>query len=353
MSKRKFKDKDFIQSLEGFFFCVVGYSHPDDKILSYIRYMPNISGEWGNISAKYSRTMPSYTIPYLIKNIDILRKDYPDYIFYSDIFNTWMSAVPHKRIMKYFCPEQRLEQIFKLEKPDLLQNKAIKLVTLISEKSGTPVSSIGVTGSILIDIHRLECSDIDLTVYGRKNSLKIKETLLSLYEEKEKDISKLHGDSLNRWCKEKVEDYPLTFDEAKKLYDRKWNYGLFERTNFSVHPVKLDSEITEQYGDKIFTPVCVIKIKATISEISDSLFLPHTYSVQKVIVEEGPELHDIREVTVYEGVYSGIFEIGEEIIVRGKLEKVVDKRSQEVYYRVLVGSLSGKGVEYIKPINHQ
>jgi len=348
MGKRRYKDKDFIRTNENFFFCVVGYIHPDNSVFSYIRYVPNSSGKWGNNSARYSRRMPSYTIPYLLKNIEMLKKDFPDYVYYSKVFNTQMSAVPHERIKEYYRPEERLEQMVKLEKPDLLQIKAIKLANLVSDKSGTPVSHIGVTGSLLIGIHRPEFSDIDLIVYGRDNSLKIKETILSLYEERRKDIGKLYGDSLNKWIKEKIRDHLLTFDEAKKLYDKKWNYGLFEGTNFSLHPVKLDSEITENYGDKIFTPMYMTKIKAKVSDISDSIFLPHTYSVQKVIIEEGSKLHDIREVTSYEGLYGGIFEIGEEIIVRGKLEKVVVKKTQEVYYRILVGSLEGKGTEYIQ-----
>ncbi|MCP8312680.1 MAG: hypothetical protein L6M37_07015 [Candidatus Methylarchaceae archaeon HK02M1] len=351
MRRRRFKDKDFIKTHEDLFFCVVGYTHPDDRVLSYIRYMPSPSGKWGKISAKYSRTMPSYTVPYLLKNIEMLKKEFPDYVFYSNIFNTEMSAVSHKNINEHYRPEQRLENMLKLEEPDLLQKKAIKLATLISDKSGTLISYIGVTGSILIDIHRPEFSDIDLTVYGRENSLKIKEAILSLYEEERSGISKLRGDSLNRWCKEKAKDYPLTFDEARKIYDKKWNYGLFEGTNFSVHPVKLDSEISERYGDKIFTSMGMIKIKARVSDISDSMFLPHTYSLQKVVVEEGNRLQDIREVTTYEGFYGGTFETEDEITVRGKLEKVVDKKTEEDYYRVLVGSLEGRGREYIKPIN--
>jgi len=37
-------------------------------------------------------------------------------------------------------------------------------------------------------------------------------------------------------------------------------------------------------------------------------------------------------------------------VVKGKLEKVYDKKKGEVYYRVLVGSIGGKGREYIKPV---
>jgi len=352
MNKRGFKDKDFIKTPEDFFFCVVGYMHPKDRVISYLRYLPNLAGKWGYGSARYARAMPSYTIAYLLKNIELLRKDFSDYIFYSDVFNTQMSAVPHNKIKEHYRPEHRLKGILKLEKPDKLQEKVIELANLISNKSDIPIGYMGVTGSILINIHKPEFSDIDLVVYGRDNSLKVKDTLLSLYDKKESDVQKLYGDALYNWCEEKAKDYPLTFDEAKKIYNRKWNYGSFKDTNFSLHTVRLDSEITELYGDKIFSPMGMVKIRAIISDTSESIFFPHNYSLRRVIVEEGKKVQDIRKVTTYEGLYGGIFEIDDEIVAKGMLEKVLDNRTEEVYHQVLVGSLEGKGMDYVKPYIH-
>jgi predicted nucleotidyltransferase len=350
---RGFKDKDFIRTTEDLFFCVVGYMHPKDRVISYLRYFPNPAGKWGHGSERYARAMPSYTINHLLKNIESLKKDFSDYVFYSDIFNTQMSSVPHNKIKKHYRPEDRLDEILKLTKRDELQEKLVELAILISDRSNVPLSHIGVTGSILINIHRPEFSDMDLVIYGKENSLKVKDALLSLYNEKRNYIQKLHGNALYRWCEEKVRDYPLTFYEAKIIYMRKWNYGLFRDTNFSVHPVRLDSEITEFYGDKIFSSVGMVKIKATISDASESIFLPHTYSLQRVTIEEGKKVQDIRNLTTYEGLYGGIFETGDEIIAKGRLEKIIDKKSGDVYHQVLVGSLEGKGTEYIKPINRQ
>jgi len=352
MNKRSFKDRDFIRTPEDLFFCVVGYMHPKDRVISYLRYLPSQNGKWGHGSTRYARAMPSYTINYLLKNIEALGKDFSDYVFYSDVFNTQMSAVPHNKIRKHYRPEYRLDEILKLKKPDKLQEKVIELATLISKKSGVPISYMGVTGSILINIHRPEFSDIDFVAYGRENSLKVKDALLSLYDEKESYVQKLHGDALYKWCEEKARDYPLTFEEAKRIYSRKWNYGLFKDTNFSIHPARLDSEITELYGDKIFSSVGIVKVRAIVSDALESIFLPHTYSLEKVIVEEGEKVEDVRKVTTYEGLYGGIFEIGDEIIVKGRLERVLDKRTGEVYHQVLVGSLEGKGTDHIKPFSH-
>ena len=40
------KDHDFIRTEENYLFCVIGYSHPEDRIISYLKYVPNITGKW-------------------------------------------------------------------------------------------------------------------------------------------------------------------------------------------------------------------------------------------------------------------------------------------------------------------
>lgn len=352
MDKRVFKDRDFIRTPEDLFFCVVGYLHPKDRAISYLRYIPSSNGKWGHGSKRYARAMPSYTITYLLKNIEALGKDSSEYVFYSDVLNTQMSAVPYTRIEEHYRPERRLDGILKLEKPDELQEKVIELVALISNTSGVSPRYTGVTGSILINIHRPEFSDIDLVVFGKDNSIKVKDALLSIYDGKESIVQKLHGDALHKWCEEKARDYPLTFEETKRIYSRKWNYGLFKDTNFSVHPVRLDSEITEIYGDRIFSAMGMVKIRAMVSDTSESIFLPHTYTLNRVIVEEGKEVEDIKKVVTYEGLYGSIFEVDDEIYIKGRLEKVLDKRTGEVYHQIVVGSLEGKGTDCIKLYSH-
>jgi predicted nucleotidyltransferase len=52
----------------------------------------------------------------------------------------------------------------------------------------------------------------------------------------------------------------------------------------------------------------------------------------------------------YEGLCDSLADKDEMIEAKGKLERVVDNRTAEEYYRVLVGSPEGKGQEYIKRI---
>ncbi len=291
------------------------------------------------------RVLKSYTIPSLLETFTLLKEESPHYTFHSEVYGIEMSAVPRDYISKHYLPEEKLKAIFRLPKPDRLQKVIIELVSLLSVRSGIPISEFGITGSVLLEIHNPEFSDIDLTVYGRENSALLKKTL------REESIGRLEGKELKDWCKRKTERYPITLKEALIIYRRKWNIGKFEGVNFSLHPVKTEEELEEKYGDKIYRALGEVTIGATVSEDLDSMFLPAVYKVEDVDITRGEAIGDIKEVVSYESLYADIATEGERIKVRGKLEEVTEKKSGKVYYRVLVGSPQGKGREYIKPIS--
>jgi predicted nucleotidyltransferase len=348
--QRKFKDRDFIKTIDGFFFCVIGYTHPFDRVISYLRYFPSPKGKWRKLETSYARAMNSYNVPNLLENIKMLSTSFSSYVFHSDIMNVKISAVPQSYIEEYYCPEKKTIDIFNRRDLDLLQETALELISLLSKESNIPLKYFGVTGSILIDIHNPDFSDIDIIIYGKRNSLKLIETLESLFKGTD-DISKLSGKSLEDWCNEKAQGYPVTPIEARKFYDRKWSYGLFKEKNFSIHPVMLDREITENYEDKIFYPKGMVKVRAIVEDLSEGLFLPHKFALTDIKVGKGEDVKDIKEIVSYEGFFGDILRDGETIISEGKLEKVFVKKTEECYHRILIGSPEAKGKDYIKPID--
>ena len=142
----------------------------------------------------------------------------------------------------------------------------------------------------------------------------------------------------------------MTYNEAAKILERRWNRGVYEETFFSIHPVKTEDEIDENYGDRIFKPKGMVKIEAIVSDSSDSEFLPAIYKVKDVRVLEGEKVSDINEVVSYEGLYGGLAKEGERILAYGKMEHVTDRRSGKIYHRVLIGSREAEGRDYIKPL---
>jgi predicted nucleotidyltransferase len=345
---RKFRDRDFLRTREGFLFCVVGPYHPPNRVISYLKYVPAKLGSWGKGIWRFKRVMRNYTIPSLLDTFKLLEKEYPHYLFYSPFYNILMTAVPSEYIAKHYKPEEKLAQLMNAKRPDALQKKTTRFVSFLSEKTDVPSESFGVTGSILLNIHRLDVSDIDLTVYGLKNSLKVKDALMQQYFQRTGKIRRLEGATLNAWCRKKASIFPMTLNDAHNVYKRKWNFGVSEDTDFSIHPVKLEEEVNEEYADKIFEPLGAVVLGAVIVENSDSLFLPAVYRIQEARVIKGPQVNDVEEVVSYEGLYGDIAEIGETILVKGKLELVHDKKNRRKYHRVVVGSPEGKGTEYIK-----
>jgi predicted nucleotidyltransferase len=345
---RRFRDRDFLRTKEGFFFCVVGPNHPPNRVISYLKYVPSKAGKWGKGMWRFKRVLKDYTIPSLLETFRLLEKEYPQYLFYSPFNNVLMTAVPLESMSKHYKPEEKLAQILETQHSDMLQKKLKRFVVLLAERSGVPPSQFGVTGSILISVHRLKISDLDITVYGYKNSLAIKRALIDAYSVKDLGITRFEGPILAAWCKNKTRAHPLTYEEALQIYKRKWNVGAFEGTRFSVHPVKLEEEVTEEYADKVYEGVGNATVGAVVHQNADSMFLPAVYQVREAKVVKGPQVTDIEEVVSYESLYGDIADVGETLLVKGKMEQVTDKKNKRKYHRVLIGSPEGKGQEYIK-----
>ncbi|MCW4040683.1 MAG: hypothetical protein NWE83_08025 [Candidatus Bathyarchaeota archaeon] len=347
---RGFLDRDFITTQENLLFCVIGGIHPADRVISYLKYRPKIDGRRGG-TTRYFRTMKSYTVPSLQETLHLIQTQYPQYLYYSHAFNTQISAVPKQCILRHHKPEVKLIDLFYRAQRDPLQSSVIELVFAISHGTGIPSKRFGITGSILTDIHQPGFSDIDLTIYGLKNGWKIRQ----FFQDTFRDNSNLFTRHCLRERKQVVlrwsHRYPLTIEEAEQIYIRRWNYGFYNNTAFSIHPIQTRAEIEYQYEEQQFHPLGMIEGRAKIVDVEKSLFLPAIYEIADFNCFDNQNEHarTVRQIVSYNGLYNGIFEEGETIHVRGKLEEAEDKQRQQKYYRILVGSLLAKGQDYIKP----
>jgi len=343
-----FRDRDYLLTPEGLFFCVVGYVHPPERVVSYLKYAPEELPVKGG-RRSFKRVLPYYTIPCLEETLTLLQEKYPNYIYHDDQSDVRFSAVPLTCIKRHFRPEERLRRMFSSGTKDGLESKVLDFVSTVSGHSGVPEKSFGVTGSVLTGLHNPRFSDMDITVYGRDNSLKVKATLLSLYANTKYGVERFRGSLLKDWCEEKARLYPLSLRDAESLYRRIWNRGTYEGTMFSMHPIRSKDEVHEKHSDKLSSPRAVVKVEATVEDAREAVFMPAVYLVRDVDFKSGPGVDDLSEVVSYEGLYSGIFSEDERVVVRGILEKVQDRRRGKVYSRVLVGSMRAGGRDYVKP----
>jgi predicted nucleotidyltransferase len=347
---RGFRDRDFLQTDEGFFFCVVGSLHPPDRVISYIKYVSSNSGVWGRDEKRFSRVLRKYTIPSLLETFRYLEVNCPRYLFHSPVDNITVTAVPHPNIKEHFKPEEKLSQLRQAPQLDHLQKKLVRFTRFLEETSGVPGESFGVTGSLLLGIHQPTFSDLDVTVYGVKESWVLRKALTE-NAGSGMPMKRLEGKALQEWGIKKARLYPLSLGEALKIYDRKWNLGVFEDTWVSIHPVKLESEVTGEYGEATYHPCGQVTIRAVVGDNIGCLLLPSVYKIKDVEVVDGPRLGRVTEVVSYESLYDSLAENGEIIQARGKLERVTEKGTSREHYRVLVGSPEGEGKEYIKLVD--
>jgi len=344
---RGYRDRDYVQTIEEYFFCVIGPVHPQDRVIAYLKYVPDPAGNWGQKNRRFRRVLRYYTVMDLLETLKFLER-HPEYLYDSSVMGIKISAVPKNRVSVHFKPEEKMSRLLKMKKPDILQQKSVDLAKLISDESGVLMEYFGVTGSVLLDIHQV-FSDIDLVVYGVENGQIVKEALMRMYEERRSPIHRFDEKKAKEWCMEKAKRYPLTFEDASHIFQRKWGRGLFHGTMFSMHPIKLEEDITEKYGDRVFKPEDMAKIEATVSDVSEADFLPAVYKVEDVKVVYGNRVEDLHEVASYEGLYGGITEEGEKIVAYGKLERVIDKKLGKEHHRILIGSKEAEGRDYIKP----
>lgn len=343
---RSFRDRDYIETVEGLFFTVVGNVHPTSCILAYLKYIPSQDGKWGK-DKKFKRALPYYTVPMLLDTISYLKLHYPHYVTFFEELGVEMSAVPLGDVLKHYQPENRLQEMIK-EPRDQLEAMAVDLAQKIADEACIPISDLGVTGSLLIGIHQ-PFSDIDLVVYGRDNAMKVRDTLVRLYEEPRRGIEGLPRERFEELLERRQRLFYLSKRDAEVVCARKWNRGFFRGKDFSIHPVKKESEVKEVFGEFTYRPIGLATIRGVVLDSSESIFMPSKWFIGEVEILNGPNVEGLTELCSYEGLYMGIVEEGEKFEARGKVE-LVYRRGKHDHYRLLIGSPEARGQDYLKPI---
>jgi hypothetical protein len=245
--------------------------------------------------------------------------------------------IPRSAIKHYYLPETRLQHILHAPGDPLEEKVTAFTEELLTHAAITP-TNLGITGSILIGLHNPQFSDIDLMVYGRDNSLRVKSSLSAMPR-----VTGLEKAKKEEWIHNKITIFHLKRKEAEIFAERKWNYGFFDSTYFSIHPTRTDTEIHESYGEIIYADRGAVHLTARITDSSESLFLPATYGLEVIDILEGDAV-PVKQLVSYEGLYCDVFQNGDIIEIRGRLEQVNDS------YRVVVGTLSVRN-QYIHLLN--
>lgn len=345
--RKDFRDRDFIETIDGLFFTVVGYVHPDEKILAYLKYYPGSGGKWSRSGSNYERAIKFYDIPHLKETLKILEKNWPKYLYKDELLNISFSAVPKDLIHVHYKPEEKLDKLLNSSKLDPLQRKTIDVATILSKKSGIKLQNFGISGSVLIDLHQTSFSDIDLITYGKKHGWMVRDALLSLIRSGGSKIEPFPKNEVPTPSRQKRLSL-MNEMQLKLFYDRKWNRGVIDGTPFSVNPVLAPNDIQDIYGKYRCEPLGIVEAEVKVTDSSESIFVPARYLVSAVKLNKNMKFNDVKEVISYDRDYGDIAYDGEQILIRGKLERVERLHDGTIYYRIVIGSIEGEGTDYIK-----
>lgn len=314
-------------------FDVKGLIHPPDRVIAYLRYFEDSAGDRVRFGKRYAKV-------YSLSDRDrILGERYPHYIYYDHVFDKRMEGVPRDSILKLYKPVDKASTLSSRDDLDIVEYQAVRLIQVIHDFTGIPLSHIGVSGSILVDLHSFE-SDIDIIVYGRRNCLSVYDGLKILLGEKRSGFSPYSLNDLRRLYDFRSRDTCMPFERFYEVESRKVCQGRFLGRDFFVRFVVDWDEVGESYGDRLYRFIGYARIKARVEDDSDSIFTPCRYMVSNVEVLSGvKDVKPLIEVTSFRGRFCDQARKGESVIAEGRVEKVIEKSGYE-YYRLVIGNRS-------------
>ena len=334
------RPRDFIHTSDDMFFATTTYLHPEDRIISFLRYIPDKNGDRYLNGTRYSKVDSKQAYEFLEEN-------YPDYLFDCEITNVQMMGVPINRVETILKPIKRLNEIINSQSRDILLDKVVKLAGIFHKNAGISYDKMGISGSILPNLYNPSTSDIDFVIYGLNNHKNAMKAFENLKKDESSSVKCIGEEYWKKLYEKRIKDSSLTYEEFRWYENRKNNRGIIDGTLFDLLQTRDWNEITGTYGFVRYEPLGMVEIECTVKDALAAFDNPALYKVEDAKMIEGPNVK-VEEVASYTHTYSGQAQNGERVLVRGKLERVIGKT---VSYRVIVGTTRESIGEYIKLVN--
>lgn len=334
---------------EGFVFYVIGYLHPPERVVSYVKYVPQrlakefkvkwLPYEWKLGDTELMRPAKLYSPENYDHMIRAFRENHPGYVVEDAKLKKALLTVPKSSIRKVFEPSTSLTRLIEKGSKghlDELENAAVELTELLSQYTKVPLNRFGIHGSISLGMHNSQ-SDIDIAVYGAGNFREVLWTMNELTE-KGSEFSLLEES---------------IFDTLRR------NRFIWNGRRIVVNAIRMFEEIRENFGDLNYTAVeRHLSFTCEVTDDWESVFRPAIFGIAKYEpldpqsrVEENNEPSQAVSMI---GELRGIASRGDRIKVSGSLEKVEDATTGKLHhYRVVVGSAEQKPQdEFISVVSH-
>ncbi|GAH24744.1 unnamed protein product, partial [marine sediment metagenome] len=124
--------------------------------------------------------------------------------------------------------------------------------------------------------------------------------------------------------------------EKKKLHQ-----GKFHGIDFFIRYIKSPKDWNGTYYDYKFKNLGRIKIKAKITDSTNSIFTPCSYKIEHLkvleskIIPKNMNLKNLNEINSFRGRFCEQAIKGDKVLVEGKLEQIIFRNSKN-YLRILL-----------------
>ncbi len=328
--KIKAREGDLLETTDNILFDVKGLVHPPDRVIAFLRYVPDPNGNRERDGTRYSKFYA------LSKRYALLKRNFPHYLVNDPVFNTLLCEVPLQDVKRHYQPTHGLRDLRNRSNLDDLERTALRFMELLKEDAGIPWSKLGISGSILVKLHT-PVSDIDPIVYGSETGYRVHSALKSLLEDKNSPFKSYNLDGLRELFDFRSKDTVTSFEDFVRTDSRKVTHGKFMGRDFFIRFVKEWNELREQYGTIIYKPEGRARIKATVIDDSEAIFTPCSYKLTNVEVLDGRTVEPIEEIVSFRGRFCEQAKIGEAVIAEGKVERVQQEGMRE-HFRLLLGN---------------
>jgi predicted nucleotidyltransferase len=340
-STNDFRDGDILVTKQGLIFYTFGYTHPPDRVIAYLKYIPKAlsdlfdllyhTTEWKNGNQVLVRPTTLYSPKNFHHILNTFKNHFPEFLYNSPFHGKMLVAIPLTSIQYIRTPHQSLTTLNQRESLDPLQRIALELIQLLATSSQVSPNHFGIHGSLALGIHSA-FSDIDLSIYGGLRFRQVHQSIATLVQQGH--LKYLHEDDT----------------DTLRL-----NKGVFKRKKFVVNAIRSKKELTETYGHYRYQAIRPLHFTATIRDDSESIFKPALYRITNYqplnAVSHLPSTIQPDTVISMIGRYRNIASKGRKIETAGYLEKIIELDSNNIHYRVVVGSATIGVEEYLWPLN--
>jgi predicted nucleotidyltransferase len=355
---------DVIETLDGSFFEVIGFNHPMDRVIGYIKYYPTPQiTDRSKIKLVHNEKKTVYyqRVSDLAARHSYIKEQKPNYLLQTPNYYFPFHAIPIADIVHHYRPEQFFELNANENKIPETYREIYQITkefcTFLAKEANIPLNRIGVTGSLLFGLANKD-SDIDLIIYGNLESMKVREVIRKYFATKNpvENLRPLNLSEFKALYQTRKDQSQVTFYEFMKYEARKLHQGMYKDKEFFLRFVEFnDRELYQKKNAFYFQEIKGLgRIKISGQVHGDQhwwltpawveighLSIDNTHelvpNVKEILSSHHLDLSQISQTFTLRGRFIENVRLLEMFTIYGTLELVIP-HNQSSYLQIVVGT---------------